>query len=278
MHHLYSAIKRYGFFLYVLGLFSVPFALLFGLEGALWAMGVSVLILWIGFFKGPALLAKKIRLQPLNLADFKYLNPMVKEYSRRLKISPPQVFVLDHAAVSSAVLGLNPSKGTLILTTGALKNLKRPELAALVARQLVLFQQACVGNLTWMVLFLWGMDKIIRLFSGSKRKTPSARILLNQVLLYPLALIPQALLKSSTPLTLMDEKSARLVGSRRVVIETLKKVETYNARLHSPVEFYLFPLFLHLPKSMDPMSLLFFAPEPLSTRIQWMERAVALEN
>ena len=116
-------------------LFELPVSLLLGL-----AVGVVValLVMWWLERRAPEAALRSLGAQPLAPGTEPRLESLVESICASHGIAEPQLYLVESRAPDAAVAG-NATDTRLVVTTGALRQLDRLELEAVVARELVQF-------------------------------------------------------------------------------------------------------------------------------------------
>ncbi|MDW3218893.1 MAG: M48 family metalloprotease [Acidimicrobiales bacterium] len=112
-----------------------PLSLLIGL-----VVGVAIAVALIWWFerRAPEAALRSLGAQPLIPGSEPRLESLVESICASHGISEPQLYLVESRAPDAAVAG-NANDTRLVVTTGALRQLDRLELQAVVARELVMF-------------------------------------------------------------------------------------------------------------------------------------------
>lgn len=272
---VWSRLKWTGFAAYV-GLFlAVPLALLWGTQGAGIGLGAAAgLLVWMRA-GARRKIASALGAERLSAAEFPQLSHWIAEYCRRLGIQRPALAVIESPAINAAVYGFSRHGATLVLTRGALTNVRRDELAALVGRELTFLWTGDVVNNTWLSAFLGMLEGLVKTprdasVSSRGRSYPFS-LLMKQTLLYPLTLVPTMLLISRRDAGKLDLQSIQLAGKPRALAEVLRYAEAMRSRSPLYASFSTRHLFLLPPPTRDALARVFFRLDPVEPRIVAIE-------
>lgn len=257
------------FFAYTSFFIAVPLTILFGSMGL--AVGTASGIAYLLFLRRVALprIDRKLGAVPLSRAEAPALYASLQELCRRLEIPTiPRLYTMPSESLNLAAYGFSRADTRLVLTRGLTERLARDEISALLARKLCEVRSGDTRLGTWQSAFLGGFDRWI---TPSKRL--SLRVLLRQIVLYPLALVSMWLLQatgSAKHLDLQATKVSRLAGA---MVAALRKIEAQHLRLPLLAPFSVRHLFLVSPPSGDALFRVLFAPAALGERIVWLEKS-----
>lgn len=260
------------FLLYVTLFITLPFALLAERFGFVLGLILSLAFLVSLRYRGLDRILHRMRAERIARAQAPILFAQVTEIARRLQITPPHVARVDSPAINLAVAGFSETESCLIVTRGALTQLGREELEALVGRQMTYLWGGEVSNATWLSQFLACLDGLVSVgfqhhLLHSRRFYPF-KVFIRQILLYPLTLLPAFLLRGTQEPDELDRRAVRVTRRPNSLGEAYRKLEALQERYPLAVPFSVRHLFLLPPPTLDPLGRLFFDAEPLLPRIQ----------
>lgn len=102
------------------------------------ALAVAVAIGWMLLVRAPGVALSALGAEPLEEAVHPRVESLVESICASFGITEPQLYTVDTPAIDAAVVG-RADDTRLVITRGALENLERLELEAVVARELSLF-------------------------------------------------------------------------------------------------------------------------------------------
>jgi len=266
---------RTGFilFLFYVTLFiTLPFALLAERVGFGIGVVLSAAFLFSLRYHGLNRILRRMKAHRIAKAQAPILFAQVAELSRRLQIPAPQIARVDSGAINLAITGFSKNESCLVVTRGALAQLSREELEALIGRQMTYLWGGEVSNATWLSQFLACMDTLISAgfqhHALHTRRFYPFKVFLRQILLYPLTLLPAFLLRGTQEPDELDRRAVRVTRRPNALGEAYRKLEALQERYPLAVPFSVRHLFLLPPPTLDPLGRLFFDAEPLLPRIQ----------
>ena len=260
------------FVLYVVLFVTLPMALLAERVGFFLGFGLAASFLFSLRFHGIDRILRRMQAHRIARSQAPILFAQVHEYARRLQIPVPWVARIESPGVNIAAVAFSPRECCLVITEGALRQLSREELAALVGRQMTYLWQGEVYNATWLGQFLACIDLLVS--PGSQhhllhtRRFYPFKVFIRQILLYPLTLLPAFLLRGTQEPVDLDRKAVRLTRRPHELAEAYRKIEALQERFPLAAPFSVRHLFLLPPPTLDPLGRLFFDAEPLLPRIQ----------
>ncbi len=264
----------------MLVLFTFPVTILGRYAGLSFGCLLSVCFLSFLFFGSTQKISKKLNLEPLSVGESPEIHHAVKEFSRRLGLTPPKVTILRTPALNIGAFGLNKNRSTLIVTEGLLKTLSRAELTALIGRALCAIGYGDTLLVTWFSRFLAVLEPFS--FSSNDRKSShrnhfySLQWVLRQMVILPLALIPQYLLLNIRRSVNLDLKSINLTRLPKDLSESYRLLEAMLPRIACRVPFGTSPLFLTATTPADPLSQLLFSETYKAKRVAYFSRLVTV--
>ncbi len=261
---------RWGLFaLYLTVLFTLPVTILGSYLGLGLGLTFSSLALFLLLFRGEEKVFKKLNLTHLSLAEAPEVHHLIKELSRRLNIPPPKIAKLKTESLNIGVFGLSRKKSVVILTEGLLKTMSRPQLSALLGRELTAIWYGDTFLSSWFSRFLAVIEQIslshLLAKSSKGKRFYSLQWVLSQIIFLPIALIPQYLLLGIRRSTNLDLESLKLTQLPKDLAESYRLLEVSAPRNALRTPWSLSPLFLLPPTTLDPISKLIFS-EPYNSK------------
>lgn len=214
--------------IYLILMFGLPAYLLFdwiGLGSGF--LVLAVFLVWIRA-KTEARLLRTLRVSRVLRADSPCAFASVKLFSQMLGVSPPLIFCSETSSVNVGLFGFRASHPILVVTRGALNNLTRDELSALIAWQIVRLKKGRVGLETWLSGFLSAWHPLIQTNRDS-RKTAVSRVLF-QIVLFPILIWPIHSYVRRRKDEAIDDGTAKLIESRDVLRSALKRTKVKTSR------------------------------------------------
>jgi heat shock protein HtpX len=265
-----------GFALYTTLFFAIPLAILWGLSGL--AVGITTAASFLFFLahRAPERIVARLGAREIQTAESAALFALTREYCRRLGLPMPRLFLMESPALNLALFGHTRRRGYLVVTRGALTNLPRECLGALVARELTYLSLGETTLETTLSELLSLIDGLVmpRRTSGGQ---PAPRfypfgLFVRQIVLYPFCLVPGFLLKRTHSAARIDEASVRVSRDALGLSEGLRWLQARYDRVPLPVAFSARHLFLLPPPAGDPLARVFFAGNDLGDRIRTVEK------
>lgn len=252
------------FALYLTALFTLPVAILGKYLGVGLGLVISATFLLLLQWKYEEKIFKKMNLQLLSAAESPELQNLVKELSRRLGLKAPRIAKLKSETLNIAAFGLRKRKTYLVLTEGLLSAANRPQLTALIGRELTAIWYGDCSLSSWFAQFLSLVESISSLpFSSQtnqRKKSHSFSQIIFQMFLVPFTLIPQHLLLGIRRSINLDLESLKLTQLPQELEESYRLLEASAARNSLRTHGSFSPLFLVPPTPVDPIAKLFFYP------------------
>lgn len=248
---IFGRLRWIGFVLYVGVIFCVPLVLLWKMTGFLVGLGATILFLYLIRVRGSARIAERLSVSKLTFAEAPHVHNLVIEYCRHLNLHTPKIGLIETPAINIALHGFSKHTATLSVTRGALDSLRKPELSALIGRQLTFLWQGEVAGQSWLSQFLSLLDIVVGSpkseVSLSLRHSYPFALFVKQILLYPFTLVPTFLLKSRSNPNKIDLKAVRLTGKPEALAEGLRLLEALRERTSFNAPFSTLHLFLITP-------------------------------
>ena len=251
------------FALYLVALFTFPITILGSYLGFALGATISLVFLFSLAIKAEEKIEAKLKLESLTVAEEPELYHTLNEFSRRLNIATPNLRLLKSEALTVGAYGLFRNSSYIIVSEGLLKAMNRPQMIALLARELTAIWYGDALLSTWLSRFFSALEFFS--FQTQNRRTShlkkrySLNWVLSQIVFLPLALIPQFLLLRVRNQVNLSKESLKISHLPLELAESFRKIE---ASLHRKL-FYaplsLTPLFLVSPTSGDPISRLLFS-------------------
>jgi hypothetical protein len=193
------------FALYLVGFSSLVLYLLLGVSGAVLGGFIGFCLLFLMSFQGTERIRKKMGAITMGEAQLSELYYVCRELCRRMQLPTIKLAVIPSPAINAAAFGFTLRNTHLALTEGALTKLTRGEQIALLNRLLFSVKNREVFLASWLAQFLSLLQPrrfFIRLhLLPEKKVTPTHTytfaFFVRQAILFPLTLIPRALLSYS---------------------------------------------------------------------------------
>ncbi|MCB0417169.1 MAG: M48 family metalloprotease [Bdellovibrionales bacterium] len=271
-----AAVRWFFFAFYVAIFFTLPPWLLWERKGLLVGLFLTAVFIYWLRVHATERIQKRLGVQKLTFAEAPHVHSIVGEYCRRLKIKKPQLDLLDSPSLNIAQFGFRQGASHLVLTRGLLDELREPELAAVLARELVLLKEGEVPGQSWLSQFLavmdWFVGTPVKISSHHVRREYSLKLVSRQVVFYPLSLFPTFLLRSRRDPGRVDILSLKLSRKPEALAEALRFMDAMKDRHPLAVPFNARHLFLLPPTTKDPLARIFFDGEELHPRIGNLEK------
>ncbi len=259
---------------YLFLLCTLPFTLLWEsvglIIGSTLTLGLLVALRW----NGATRLGKRLHMRLLSPAEAPHVHAMVAELSRRIRMTPPRLGLIDSDSLNIAVFGFHSGTSYLALTRGILTGINREELAALIGRQLCHLRSGVVPGETWLSQFLALFESFATApepDASGARHWVSFPLFLRQLLFYPLALYPAWVLSGHRDDVALDRRSLRYTRNPRALAEGLRRLEAFADRLPLTPQLNTRHLFLHSPPAPDALGRVFFSDDSFAKRIDAVE-------
>lgn len=156
----------------------------------------------------------------------------VEEYSKRLKVTPPQIYVWESPQIQCFIWSKWPGKSSFGISETALKNLNEEEVEVLVAWSLIALKSGRVINWTYLGLFLHlilivlsFVDRILSLMVTKRINRPHGVTLW---ITAPLIYLMQRLFCSGAEFLAIDQELNRLGISANFSSSVIKKIHFQN--------------------------------------------------
>ncbi len=202
------------------------------------------------------------------------VNKIVGELCLRAKIPMPKIHLTESTSVQIYAVGNNLQTSHLILTRGMVEKLQSAELEAAIAYGIATIQHhdtflfLVVGFLSSLLLSVTRrLDAVLRWLFGAKRKQ---NLMANfstgivSLLYYPLLRVSL----SNQLYFLADETAAKLIGSSKLVAQTLWKMHSYSLTLPCKVSASYAHAFMVNPLVHQGWSRYFHAQPNVELRIR----------
>ncbi len=263
---------RWFVFVGYLSLFLVlPFFILWDTLGLILGTTLLLTVLTLMAYRAPEKILNALSARPLPITHHEAIHFMVKEYARRLEIVPPKIESIESTALNAAIFGLNPKRTYLVLTTGLIQTLSRPEVSAILARTLTELWSGSAINETWYARLSSVADSLLAHEYDEKRRRQMASFL-SALLLFPFLIVPRYLLAKRKSDEELDKLSLSLCKNPRTFTEALQKLGAYKSRFPLSVPFSTSFLFLTRPQQPLRWLGLLFPSGSLSVRLQLLKR------
>jgi heat shock protein HtpX len=245
---------------------------LFGLQGAAYAVALSVVIAFWGFWSTPSKLAA---IGAVEVTDPKII-ALVHELSARAGIPAPRVFEINERQPNSLALGPNRLQAVLVITAGLRKRLSRRELAALLGHELAHIRYRDTLSATIGITFLTAIASLALLLGliGLLVGRNGGGLIIGLAILAPLTGLVVHTAMSRSNEYRADRFGADLSGDPKHLISALLKLECAAKRvrnstvLNQPV---LTSLFVVDPAPGSWINALFSTHPPIERRIARLE-------
>jgi heat shock protein HtpX len=198
--------------------------------------------------------------RPFALAEDPRLRSSVDTVAAKLKVRPPQLYLIDDGFPRLFVVGRGPSSSTLALSAGLLQAIRPEELEAAIAHELAHVRRRDVLVQTSVVLFAATLVETSRIGGWFSR-----------VLLYVLAPIASAfvnvLLAPSRELA-ADALAARSTGSAHDLADALLRLDRASELVEFAASPATEPLYPVDPFEEEGLARMFKTHPPLAGRVE----------
>lgn len=243
------------FALYLTLLCAIPFFILGNNWGGLIGITIAATILISLRFGAEKKVFARLSLKSLSIAESPETFHISEEFCRRLNIPEPQIAILKSDALNVGVFGLSRKHTLLILTDKLLTSVSRPQLAALIGRQLTAVYYGDTALSSWLVRFLSCLETLSIPSSFSKSKgLYSLRWVIARMIFLPLAILPEKFLLRIRHRINLDLESLKLTQLPTALAESYRLLEAASARNTLKAPASLSPIFLMPPQQSDPIS------------------------
>lgn len=269
-----AGLRWLAFATYLTFCLCLPPALLWGLPGLACGALAGVFLLLGLRWHGTGGLSLHQQSVSLTRAEAPAEYAVTQELCRRLRLPMPSLRVLESQELNVAFYGFTASNTYLLFTRGMLQQLDRAQLTAVIARMLTNASTGDLINQTWLARFfdfLYSLLLPSRSKANSRNESLALARVFQQIVLYPLTLLPAAVLQSSRSKEEGDSKCLLITKDPRSLAEALRKMQYGSARTPCRVPFGARHLFLCAPASADPLTRLFFAGATLDNRLRQIE-------
>ena len=252
---------------------------LFGVQGAAYAVALSIVIAFWSFWSTPAKLAA---IGAVEVTDPKIIT-LVGELAARAGVPAPRVFEIKERQPNALALGPSPQQALLVMTSGLRKRLSRPELAAVLGHELAHIRYRDTLSATIGMTFLTAIASLALLLGliGLVVGRNGGGMIIGLAILAPLTGLVVHTAMSRSNEYRADRFSADLFGDPKHLITALRKLDSAAKRLrnatvlHRPV---LTPLFVVDPAPGSWVNALFSLHPPIERRIARLEALRAERN
>jgi heat shock protein HtpX len=205
---------------------------LFGIQGAAYAVALSIVIAFWGFWSTPAKLAA---IGAVEVTDPKIIT-LVGELAARAGVPAPRVFEINERQPNALALGPNPNQAALVLTSGLRNRLSQAELRAVLGHELAHIRYRDTLSATTGMTFLTAIASLAVLLGlvGLLVGRNAGGMIIGFAILTPLTgLIVHAAMSRSNEYR-ADRFGANLSGDPRHLITALRKLESAANRVRNP--------------------------------------------
>jgi heat shock protein HtpX len=244
----------------------------FGVQGAAYAISLSIVMAFWSFWSTPAKLAA---IGAVEVTDPKLI-ALVRDLAARAGVPAPRVFEIDERQPNALTLGPNPRHAVLVLTAGLRKGLSRAELTAVLGHELAHIRYRDTLSATIAVALLTAIASLALLLGliGFVVGRNGGGLIVGLAILAPLIglLLHTAMSRSNEYRA--DRLGGNLSGDPKHLITALRKLDAAAKRIQSPTAVgrpALTSLFVVDPAPGSWISALFSSHPPITRRIARLE-------
>ena len=110
--------------------------LLGGMEGALLAFAITLVVNFIAYFASDKIVLAVSRARPVTKEEYPHLYNVVDGLAIAAGLPKPRCYVIDDTAPNAFASGRNPKNAVIVVTKGLLQKLNRAELEGVVAHEM----------------------------------------------------------------------------------------------------------------------------------------------
>ncbi len=248
-----------------------------GVEGALFALFLSIVINLYSFWKSDEIVLSMYRARPLPEREYAWVYRIVERLAREAGIPRPRVFIVDDESPNAFATGRSPSRGVVVVTRGLLRLLDRSELEGVLAHEIAHIRNNDILVSTIAAVMAGAISFIadfLLWFGGGDEENRNILLILPVVILAPVAALLIQLAVSRSREFLADETGAMLCHKPLALASALKKIAWESS--YRPLRVAnraTASLFIVNPLSTrDLFSRLFSTHPPIEERIARLER------
>ena len=243
MHRSHNILKTAA----LLGLLSAILLIggeaLAGRTGLYYGLGFAVVTNFFSYFFSDKLALMMAGAQPLTADAFpdvyRRVEPLVQQMTMRMNLPMPRLFITPEQSPNAFAAGRDPRHSALAFTAGILQLMSDPELEGVVAHELghVLHRDILISSVA--ATFAAAITALARMamwggFAGSsddddRGGNPIGAIAM--LILAPVAAMLVQMAVSRTREYDADAASARYTGNPRLLIDALRKLDTWAQRI-----------------------------------------------
>ncbi len=125
-------------FVALIALVAIAFNVLlgYGVAGLVVAIGISVVMAWISYFKSDVIALRVSHARPAGEEEYRRYHNLVEGLCIAAGLPKPRLYVIEDPAPNAFATGRNPKHAALAVTTGLLETMNRVELEGVLAHEL----------------------------------------------------------------------------------------------------------------------------------------------
>jgi heat shock protein HtpX len=257
------------------GLFVAVGAWIGGSQGALIALGLSLVFNFVMYWSSDRIAIAATRSKPVSEAEAPQLYAMVRELAAEARVPMPRIYVSEMAQPNAFATGRNPEHAAVSVTQGILQILDERELRAVLAHELshVLNRDILVSSIAAAIgsAFTY-LAYMAFFFGGDDDESPLGG--LGFILVWLVAPIAAALIQMAVSRSReyqADESGAILSHDPDALASALVKLEETSKRVPAPVNPAQAHLFIVNPLRGGGVATLFSTHPPTGDRVRRLQ-------
>jgi heat shock protein HtpX len=257
------------------GLFVAVGAWIGGSQGALIALGLSLVFNFVMYWSSDRIAIAATRSKPVSEAEAPQLYAMVRELAAEARVPMPRIYVSEMAQPNAFATGRNPEHAAVSVTQGILQILDERELRAVLAHELshVLNRDILVSSIAAAIgsAFTY-LAYMAFFFGGDDDESPLGG--LGFILVWLVAPIAAALIQMAVSRSReyqADESGAILSHDPDALASALLKLEETSKRVPAPVNPAQAHLFIVNPLRPGGVATMFSTHPPTGDRVKRLQ-------
>jgi heat shock protein HtpX len=256
------------------GLFVAVGAWIGGSQGALIALGLSLVFNFAMYWGSDRIAIAATRSKPVGEAEAPQLYAMVRELAAEARVPMPRIYVSEMAQPNAFATGRNPEHAAVSVTQGILQILDERELRAVLAHELshVLNRDILVSSIAAAIGSAFTYLAYMAFFFGDDDESPLGG--LGFILVWFVAPIAAALIQMAVSRSReyqADESGAMLSHDPDALASALLKLEETSKRVPAPVNPAQAHLFIVNPLRAGGVATLFSTHPPTGDRVKRLQ-------